>query len=135
MVFISKGVYKIALHNPNTQATPNYSIVEDLSQTLCVMSSLEVLQSFPMQHTALLSAIRAENASTQLTMKFDVTYLKPLLPYHVAFSNDVVYKKNVIKRTVVDEGASKCVISLSFWKCIYSIELVPSRTLLTTFDR
>jgi hypothetical protein len=49
MLCISKGVYKNLSHNPNAQATPNYSIVEDLAQIPCVMSALEVLQSFPMQ--------------------------------------------------------------------------------------
>jgi hypothetical protein len=47
MTRIPKGVFKKASHNPNTRATQNYSVVEDLSQTPCVMSSLEVLQSFP----------------------------------------------------------------------------------------
>ena len=44
---ILKGVFKKALHNPNTRATTNYSVVEYLSQTPCAMSSLEVLQSLP----------------------------------------------------------------------------------------
>ena len=47
MTHILKGAFKKASHNPNVRATPNYSVVEDLSQTPCVMSGLEVLQSFP----------------------------------------------------------------------------------------
>ena len=54
---IPKGVLKKALHNPNAMATTNYSIVEDLSQTPCVMSSLEVLQSCLTQRDALLAAL------------------------------------------------------------------------------
>jgi hypothetical protein len=38
-----KGVFKKVLHNPNTRATHNYSMVEDLSQTPCAMFALEVL--------------------------------------------------------------------------------------------
>ena len=44
---IPKGVFKKTLHNPNARAATNYSIVEDLAQTPCVMSALEVLQSCP----------------------------------------------------------------------------------------
>jgi hypothetical protein len=44
---ILKGAFKKALHNPNARATQNYSVVEDLSQNPCPMSSLKVLQSCP----------------------------------------------------------------------------------------
>jgi hypothetical protein len=47
MTHIPKGAFKKASHNPNARATQNYSMVEYLSQTPCVMSSLEVLQSCP----------------------------------------------------------------------------------------
>jgi hypothetical protein len=40
---IMKGLIKRSTHNPNARATHNYSIVEDLGQTPCVMSALEVL--------------------------------------------------------------------------------------------
>jgi hypothetical protein len=43
MTCISKGAFKKSSHNPNTRAAQNYSVVEDLSQTPCVMSALEVL--------------------------------------------------------------------------------------------
>ena len=47
MLKIPKGVFKNTLHNPNARAASNYSVVEDLAQTPCAMSSLEVLQSCP----------------------------------------------------------------------------------------
>jgi hypothetical protein len=47
MTRIPKGAFKKSSHNPNTRATQNYSMVEDLSQTPCAMSTLEVLQRFP----------------------------------------------------------------------------------------
>ena len=46
---IPKGVFKNTLHNPNAGATSNYSVVEDLSQTPCAVSALELLQSCPSQ--------------------------------------------------------------------------------------
>ena len=53
MTHIPKGAFKRASHNPNERAAQNYSVVEDLSQTPCAMSALEVLQSFPAQWKAL----------------------------------------------------------------------------------
>jgi hypothetical protein len=43
MTHIPKGVFKKSSHNPNARAAQHYSVVEDLSQTPCAMSSLEVL--------------------------------------------------------------------------------------------
>jgi hypothetical protein len=43
MTRIPKGAFKKASHNPNARANQNYSVVEDLSQTPCAMSTLEVL--------------------------------------------------------------------------------------------
>jgi len=40
---IPKGVLKHSTHNPNSRATHNYSIIEDLGQTPCAMSDLGVL--------------------------------------------------------------------------------------------
>ena len=40
---IPKGVLKHLGHNPNARAAQNYSVVEDLGQTHCAMSALEVL--------------------------------------------------------------------------------------------
>jgi hypothetical protein len=40
---ILKGLLKLSTHYPNDRATHNYSIVEDLGQTSCAMSALEVL--------------------------------------------------------------------------------------------
>jgi hypothetical protein len=134
MSCILKGVYKHASHNPNARVMPNYSIVEDLAQMPCAMSSLEVLQSFPSQRAALLSTIGATDSSSQLVMKFNATDVKPHFPYHVSFQINIVYEKHIIGRIVIDEGASTCVMSLSCWKSIGSPELTLSPMLLTTFD-
>ena len=40
---ILKGVFKKAFHNPNAKASSKYSVVEDLAQTPCAMSPLELL--------------------------------------------------------------------------------------------
>ena len=50
-------------------------------------------------------------------------------------SIDVVHGGKTIGRMMVDEGSFMCVMSMSCWKYLGSLELVPSNTLLTSFDR
>jgi hypothetical protein len=68
----------------------------------------------------------------------DATDLKPHLPYHVVFQIVVAHPmKNFtwnIFCTVVNEGASTCVISLACWKAIGQPSLSPLPTLLTAFN-
>jgi hypothetical protein len=82
---ILKGAFKKSSHNPNTRAAQNYSVVEDLSQTPCLMSSLEVLQSFPSQRKALLSTLRSAETCNPGMIMLDMNDLKPCLPYHMVF--------------------------------------------------
>jgi hypothetical protein len=44
-----KSTLRKTTHNPNAKAAQHYSIVEDLAQDPCAMSSLEVLQTCPVQ--------------------------------------------------------------------------------------
>jgi hypothetical protein len=98
------------------------------------MSALEVLQTCPSKRNALLSGLGALEPSGSKIIKFDVMYVKPRLPYHVAFQIHVEYSKYTIKQSVVDEGATTCVMSLVCWKAIGSPTLSKSLTMLTTFD-
>jgi hypothetical protein len=52
----------------------------------------------------------------------------------VAFQIHVEYSKYTIKRVVVDEGATTCVMSLVCWKFIGSPTLSKSPNMLTGFD-
>jgi hypothetical protein len=125
-------------HNPNARATHNYSVVEYLSQTPCVMSALEVLQSFPSQRKALLTSLGSNETCNLGTIMLDTTNLKPHLPYHIACQIVVAYPMKTfiqnIFHTVIDEGASTCVMSLACWKVIGQPILYPSPNLITTFD-
>jgi hypothetical protein len=138
MTRIPKVAFKKSSHNPNARATQNYSMVEDLSQTPCGMSSLEVLQSCPAQRKALLTALGSTETCNSGTIMLDTTDLKPHLPYHVAFQIVVAHPTKTftwnIFHTVVDEGASTCIMSLACWKAIGQLALSPSHTLLTAFD-
>ena len=117
---IPKGVLKFSTHNPNVRAAQNYSIVEDLGQTSCVMLALEVLQTCPSQRNALLSMLGDLDPRGSKVIKFDVTDVKPCLPYHVEFLIHVGYSKYTNKHVVVDEGTSTCVMSLICWKSLDS---------------
>jgi hypothetical protein len=138
MARIPKSAFKKDSHNPNARATQNYSVVEDLSQTPCAMSALEVLQSCPTQRKYLLTALGSTETCNLGTIMLDTTDLKPRLPYHFAFQIVVAHPTKTftrnIFRTVVDEGASTCVMSLACWKSIGQPELSPSPTLLTAFN-
>ena len=92
---IGKCVYKWASHNPNVRVSPNYSIVEDFSQTPCAMSSLEVLQSCPSQSNALLEAIGSMDF-TSLMENFDMFDVKPCLSYNVSFQIEIVHGAKTI---------------------------------------
>jgi hypothetical protein len=138
MTRIPKGAFKKASHNPNARATQNYSVVEDLSQTPCAMSALEVLHSCPAQRKALLTSLGSTETCNPGTIMLDTTDLKTHLPYHVVFQIVVAHSTKTftcnIFCTVVDEGASTCVMSLACWKAIGQLALSPSPTLLTAFD-
>jgi hypothetical protein len=100
MTHIPKGAFKKASHNPNARATQNYSVVEDLSQTPCAMSSLEVLQSCPSQRKALLAALGSAETCNPGTIMLDTTDLKPHLPYHVAFQIVVAYTTKTFTQNI-----------------------------------
>jgi hypothetical protein len=138
MTLIPKSVFKKASHNPNVRAAQNYSVVEDLAQTPCAMSALEVLQSWPSRRKALLSTLGAAETCNPGEIIIDPTDLKPRLPHHVPFQIVVAYTtksftRNVF-RTMVDEGASTCMMSLACWKATSQPNLSSSPTLLTAFD-
>jgi hypothetical protein len=131
---ILKGVFNHSTHNPNARATQNYSIVEDLGQTPCVMLALEVLQTCPSQRNALLSVLGDLDPSGSKVIKFDVIDVKNHLTYHVEFQIHVGCLKYTIKRVVVYEGVATCVMSLICWKSLNSLTLSQSLTMFTAFD-
>ena len=72
MPHMSKGVYRRASHDPNIRDSPNNSIVENLAQTPCAMSYLEVLQSCTSQGNDLLSSLGNPYYLNGHVVKFDV---------------------------------------------------------------
>jgi hypothetical protein len=85
MTRIPKGAFKKYSHNPNARASQSYSMVEDLSQTPCAMSTLEVLQRCSSQRKSLLASLGSNETCNLSTIMLDTTDLKPHFPYHVSF--------------------------------------------------
>ena len=98
------------------------------------MSALEVLQSFPSQRKALLSALGVNGDDSSSVIKFEIAGHQPHFPYYVSLLVHVECLNMIVKRTIIDEGAATSVMSLSCWKGLGSPELSKSATMLTAFD-
>ena len=98
------------------------------------MSTLEVLQSCPLQRKALLSALGINDYNSSSIIKFETMGLYPRFPYYVSLFINVECLNISIKHTVIDEGVATSVMSLSCWKGLGSPELSQSANMLTSFD-
>ena len=76
-------------HNPNTRAAQHYSIVEDLAQASCAMSTLKVLQTCPIQWKALLLVIGGLDPTESNVSTFDTEHSAPRLSHKLAFQIQV----------------------------------------------
>jgi hypothetical protein len=77
------------------------------------MSSLEVLQSCPTKHKALLNSIGGIYRTDMNFIIFDLEDHIPRLPHQLAFQIQVIVETQNICQTIVDGGASTCVISIT----------------------
>jgi hypothetical protein len=98
------------------------------------MSALEVLQSCRAQRRALLKAIGGIDPTDTNLIVFDLEDHIPRFPPHLAFQIQVVVADKNICRTVIDEGASTCVMSFACWKSISSPPLNESQNTLKSFN-
>ena len=74
------------------------------------MSMLEVLQSCPSQHKAFLTMINAIDPTNSSLLTFDLENFIPRLPHQIALIIQVSINGLNIHRTIVDKGASTCVM-------------------------
>ena len=103
-------------HNPNSRAAQNYSVVKDLGQTPYAMSTLEVLQSCPLQRKALLYSLGVNDDSSSSVIKFETIGIHHRLPYYMSLFIHVECLNMTVKCTMIDKGATVSVMSLSCWK-------------------
>jgi hypothetical protein len=98
------------------------------------MSALEVLQSCPTQRKALLKDIGGIDPTNMNLIIFDLEdYILRLTPQLTFQIQVIVFEKNIC-RTVIDAGASTCVMSLACWKAISSPPLKKSQNTLKAFN-
>ena len=98
------------------------------------MYALEVLQSFPMQRKNFLIVLGSLDTNNTNLIHFNVENYKSRLPHKLTFQIITKVVKNKVFRTILDEGASTSVLSMSCWKAIGSPDLVTSPTTLKAFD-
>jgi hypothetical protein len=109
-----KGTIQKLIFNPSAHTAKKYNIVEYLTQAPCAMSMLEVIQKCPSQHRTMLSTIGAMDPEASNMVMFNLEYFKPRFSHHPTFQiHAMVHGKN-IHRTILDEGDSTCVMSLSY---------------------
>ena len=85
ILYPPKSTLLKAIFNHNARAAQFYNVVKDLAQAPCVLSTLEVLQSFPTQRKNLLTTLGAIDLDNTNLIHFNVENYKPRLPHKLAF--------------------------------------------------
>jgi hypothetical protein len=98
------------------------------------MSALKVLQSCPTQRKELLKAIGGIYPTNTNLIIFELEDHIPRLPHQLGFQIQVIVENKNIFRTVVDEGASTCVMLVTCWKSLGSPALTESHNNLKYFN-
>jgi hypothetical protein len=129
-----KSTIRKSSFNSSSRAAQKYNIVEYLAQASCVMSSLEVLQHLPSQLRTFLASIGAIDLESSNNITFNLDNFKSQLSHQLAFQIDVVVHNQHIHRTLLYEGTSTCVISLTCLEVLKSPALNQSPTMLRAFD-
>jgi hypothetical protein len=103
------------VHNPQARATHNYSLVDDLAQSLAAMLVLKFLQTCPTQRKSLLSTLGAVDPADTRLITFDLDSCEPHLPTLVAIQIPVKIWNITVHWCIIDEGASTCIMSKTVW--------------------
>jgi hypothetical protein len=98
------------------------------------MSALEVLQHCPSQCRMLLDNIGIVDLKSSNLIMFNLENYMSRLSHQLDFHVDVVVHNQKIHRTILDEGASTCVMSLSCWKGLKSTTLKKSPMILRALN-
>ena len=98
------------------------------------MSDLDVLQTYPNQRKNLLTALGAMDPENSDIITFKLDDFKMRLSHQLAFQISTKITGKTICYTILDEGASTSVMSLSCWRAIGSLEINCSPTTLEDFD-
>ena len=97
------------------------------------MSTLEVLQHCPSQKKALLSTIGGIDPADSNLVVFNHAGYVPQLPSELTFLIQLHVLNRLIHRTIIDEGTSNCIMSMSCWTLLGSLTLSQPPTTLKNF--
>jgi hypothetical protein len=129
-----KSTIRKVTFNPNSHAAQNYNIIEYLVQsTLCYVNPRSSTNC-PSQRRTLLSSIGAMDPEESNLITFNLDYFKERLSHHLAFQIQILVGGKNIHHTILDEGASTCVMSFPCWRALGSPKLTQSPTTLKAFD-
>jgi hypothetical protein len=67
-------------------------------------------------------------------IKFNMDYFKEILSHHITVQIQILVGGKNIHRTILDEGASTCVMYFPCWRALGSPKLTLSPTTLKSFD-
>ena len=98
------------------------------------MLDLKVLQICPTQWKVLLKSIGGIDPTDNNLIIFDLEDHIPMIPPQLEFQIQVVVDNNNIFRTIIDEGASTCIMSITCWKAIGSPALTELHNTLKAFN-
>jgi hypothetical protein len=82
----------------------------------------------------LLAALGTIDLESSNHIMFNLDNYASRLSHQLSFQVDVVVHNQQIHRTILDEGASTCVMYLVCWKCLKSPALKKSPKMLRAFD-
>ena len=125
-----KGDLCGTMHNANARAAHNENVVEEIAQAPCTMYAMEVLQYFPAQRKELLSSTRAVDPSNVTSITLDLDQSTCRIPSEDAFHIKVTSHGKNIFQTIVDEGASTCVMSFKCWPALGSPTILCEKHLM-----
>lgn len=98
------------------------------------MSMPKVLQNYPSQKQALLSVIGGIDPTDSNLVSFNHRGYEPQLLAQLSFLIQVKAFNKTIHQTIIDEGASTYIMSMSCWKTLGSPPFSQSSTTLKAFD-
>ena len=81
-----------------------------------------------------MSALGVSDDNSSTMIKFETMGVQPRFPYYVSLLIHVECLNMIVKCTVIDEGATVSVMSLSCWKGLGSPKLSQSTNMFTYFD-
>ena len=105
-----------------------------MPQETCVMSALKALKTCPIQRNNFLTTLGDLDYEHNNIITFKKDDFKVRLSHQLDFQLSTKYFGNTIFCTILDEGASTSVMSLSCWRAIGSPQVNCPPTTLKAFD-